>query len=256
MIKQIIILMFLTIGHILHSQTGIQTASPNSGLDVMGKPDDPSTIDGVIPPRITKTQLTTKTGYGPEQTGAVVYVTDTTGPMNSATLHISEPGLHIFDGITWNKINNLRIDEHTGEEVKKILTQGPVNPDQTITSGILEFRLTPGIPPFADANYMNIEIRIAPNHIMTGDIRINGTWTNIGTGSITGSGVGSDGFTVNYTISNRDQWRIIKRIEADGLGQFITLAPHGIPIQYTLYAHRYGGNQGLPKLKSLIINTY
>lgn len=258
MIKQIILpVLLLIIGFKAVAQVGVQTDAPKATLDVTGKPGDPSSVDGIIPPKITKTQLTAKTGYGTAQTGAVVYVTDPSGPVNTATSNIKEAGLYIFDGMTWNDVNS-GTDSTSGDEVTKIMTQGPVDPDQIVTSGIFEFRLntsTVTSPPYRD--YMILQIRVSPDFVMTGDIIAREYDTKVGVGALDDS----DTQVITFTTTNRDQWRSIHTISTDGmayLGLISVDVQNNVtsPLYYSLYAQRYGGNQGLPKQKTLIINKY
>ncbi|WP_343642375.1 hypothetical protein [Chryseobacterium sp.] len=50
------------------------TTSPSSTLDVRGKATTTTSLDGIIPPRLTGAQLRAKT-YTAAQTGAMLYVT-------------------------------------------------------------------------------------------------------------------------------------------------------------------------------------
>lgn len=85
--------------------TGIGTTSPNATLDVKGSPDITTAPDGVIAPRLTRAQLIAKNGYGASQTGAIVYVSDTTGTTNAATANVNSIGYYFFDGTIWQKIS-------------------------------------------------------------------------------------------------------------------------------------------------------
>ena len=58
------------------SQVGINTTNPQATFQVVGVPNDSTKKDGIIAPRITANQLQLKT-YGPEQIGALIYVTET-----------------------------------------------------------------------------------------------------------------------------------------------------------------------------------
>ena len=44
----------------LQGQVGINTQTPQTTLEVIGKPNDPNHYDGIIPPRITGDQLAQK----------------------------------------------------------------------------------------------------------------------------------------------------------------------------------------------------
>ena len=81
---------------------GINTADPKATLDVVGSPATATELDGIIPPKLTRAQLIAKAGYGVAQKGAIVYVTDLTGTVNTATANVGQTGLYMFDGSKWN----------------------------------------------------------------------------------------------------------------------------------------------------------
>lgn len=58
----------------LNAQVGINTQTPETTFDVVGKPNDTSHYDGIIPPRITGDQLANKF-YTQSKKGAVVFAT-------------------------------------------------------------------------------------------------------------------------------------------------------------------------------------
>ncbi|MDI9312218.1 MAG: hypothetical protein QM535_18560 [Limnohabitans sp.] len=83
------------------SQVGIGTTTPQSTLDITGNPTSTTTLDGVIPPRLTGDQLGAKT-YTATQTGATVYVTAAkTTATNPQVVDVLSAGLYYFDGIKW-----------------------------------------------------------------------------------------------------------------------------------------------------------
>ncbi|MBB4807704.1 hypothetical protein HNP38_003020 [Chryseobacterium defluvii] len=82
------------------SQVGINTSSPSATFDVVGKPDDTSKMDGIIPPRITGEQLRAKT-YTAVQTGALVYVTAADPFPAGQTINVTMPGYYYFNGTQW-----------------------------------------------------------------------------------------------------------------------------------------------------------
>ncbi|PXW16267.1 hypothetical protein C8D70_104205 [Chryseobacterium sp. CBTAP 102] len=87
----------------LFSQVGINTNTPKSTLDVVGKPSDPSIFDGIIAPRITGADLKTKT-YTAQQTGALVYVTAADPSPSGQTVDVVSLGYYYFNGdVTINK---------------------------------------------------------------------------------------------------------------------------------------------------------
>ncbi|PZU85874.1 MAG: hypothetical protein DI529_09405 [Chryseobacterium sp.] len=81
------------------SQVGINTKNPKATLDVQRslKSDIP---DGFIPPRISADSLMMKEKfYGPDQNGAIVYVTSPakSGKVSNKTKNLTSSGYFIFD---------------------------------------------------------------------------------------------------------------------------------------------------------------
>lgn len=91
-------LLLMTIS--LKAQVGINTQTPETTFEVVGKPNDVNHYDGIMPPRITGDQLATKT-YTLSKRGAVVYVTSKPTTLSGQVAFILEPGLYYFDGISW-----------------------------------------------------------------------------------------------------------------------------------------------------------
>lgn len=81
-------------------QVGINTQTPEATLEVVGKPNDITHYDGIIPPRITGNQLTAKT-YSQAKKGAVIFATVAATNLVGQVIHITEPGLYYFDGSVW-----------------------------------------------------------------------------------------------------------------------------------------------------------
>ncbi|MNW77415.1 hypothetical protein D3C86_64220 [compost metagenome] len=53
---------------------------------------------------MTRAQLIAKTGYGTDQIGAIVYVTDLSGTTNAATANVKQTGYYTFDGVRWSAL--------------------------------------------------------------------------------------------------------------------------------------------------------
>lgn len=88
---------------IVNAQIGINTSTPQASLDVTGKPATPSSLDGIIPPRITGNQLRAKT-YTAAQTGAQVYVTTADSAPAGQTVNVTTSGNYYFDGTVWKHL--------------------------------------------------------------------------------------------------------------------------------------------------------
>jgi len=81
-------------------QVGVNTTAPNATLDVIGKADNTSTVDGVIAPRLNGTQLKNKDNlYNAAQDGTIVYVTQplTSSTTSARTRNILVKGYYNFD---------------------------------------------------------------------------------------------------------------------------------------------------------------
>lgn len=94
---------------IINAQVGINTDSPKTTIDVVGKPTETTSLDGIIAPRITGNQLKAKS-YTSTEKGAFVYVTDAATPdAGSTTLptyaaNLTSEGYYFWDGNKWVKL--------------------------------------------------------------------------------------------------------------------------------------------------------
>ncbi|WP_343610773.1 hypothetical protein [Chryseobacterium oranimense] len=88
------------------SQIGIHTDKPKATLDVVATPKNLTKIDGIIAPRLDKTELKAKDSlYTTEQKGVIVYITSATGSSSSKTVNVTVPGYYYFDGVIWQAFN-------------------------------------------------------------------------------------------------------------------------------------------------------
>ncbi|AZB10450.1 hypothetical protein EG344_17250 [Chryseobacterium sp. G0162] len=97
--KKLISIISICVTSVVFAQTGINTETPKATLDVTAK-KDVLTIDGLLPPRLTRAELTAKGNslYGKEQDGTLIYITDASeGDALSQREHIQSKGLYIFD---------------------------------------------------------------------------------------------------------------------------------------------------------------
>lgn len=92
------------------SQVGISTTDPKASLDVVGSGNIPDVSDGIIAPRLTKAELIAKTSYGAAQTGALIYITDSSGVSNTDTQNVATVGYYFFDGTIWQRVTTGRGD--------------------------------------------------------------------------------------------------------------------------------------------------
>jgi uncharacterized protein (TIGR02145 family) len=83
------------------AQVGVDTELPMATLDVVGNAANTAVADGIIAPRITRTQLINKgdATYGPDQEGTIIYVTDISGSADTGkTINVTAVGYYYFDG--------------------------------------------------------------------------------------------------------------------------------------------------------------
>lgn len=86
-----------------YSQVGINTQTPNSTLEVVGRPTVNDHFDGIIPPKITGDQLAIK-NYSALQKGAIVYVTKSASNLSGQVIHVVDEGYYFFNGMFWNQL--------------------------------------------------------------------------------------------------------------------------------------------------------
>lgn len=98
--RKLIYLIFVSTIISIKGQVGINTNTPQTTLEVVGKPDDVNHYDGIIPPKITGNQIGAK-NYSYSKKGAVVYITAIPSNLSAQVINITEPGLYYFDGNVW-----------------------------------------------------------------------------------------------------------------------------------------------------------
>ncbi|MET3538897.1 hypothetical protein [Chryseobacterium limigenitum] len=95
----------LFVSGLAFSQVGVNTATPQATLDVVGKPTVISSLDGVIAPRLTGEQLRAKS-YTVLQQGALVYVTAADIAPAGQTVNVINAGYYYFDGTLWQTVKS------------------------------------------------------------------------------------------------------------------------------------------------------
>lgn len=98
--KKLFYFLILIVNLQLQGQVGINTTTPKTTLEVVGKPDIKNHFDGILPPRITGDQLAKK-NYTVEQKGAIVYVTQPVTKLSGQVIHLVEEGYYFFNGTHW-----------------------------------------------------------------------------------------------------------------------------------------------------------
>jgi len=106
--KKITISLILLGIYSTNAQVGINTKSPKVTLEIVNTSTDPSTAEGLIAPNLTRSQVIAKgNNYGSDQTGAFVYITETSASdvLDTKTAKIISTGYYYFDGIIWKRLS-------------------------------------------------------------------------------------------------------------------------------------------------------
>ena len=127
--KSINLIVFLLYTPFLIAQIGVGTTTPQATLEVTGTPATVTIPDGFIAPKLQRSQLIAKTAYGMNQIGAIVYVTDTSGTTNAATINVTTSGYYFWNGTTWNPIGN------SGNGRNLYTENGTLAGNRTVTQG-------------------------------------------------------------------------------------------------------------------------
>lgn len=106
--KQLFTLFAIATVSTISAQVGINNTSPKATLDVVSKNTNGSTPEGIIAPRLTGDQMkAADLMYGPDQKGAVVYVTAAVGVASTKTANVTNEGYYFFDGNIWQKLGSI-----------------------------------------------------------------------------------------------------------------------------------------------------
>lgn len=98
--QKIIYTFFLFFTIILHAQVGINTETPETTLEIVGKPNDVTHYDGILPPRIIG-DLLSKKSFSASKKGTIVYVTEPATNLTGQVIHVVEAGYYYFNGNYW-----------------------------------------------------------------------------------------------------------------------------------------------------------
>jgi len=112
-------LLAFTVGitSVFYAQMGVNTANPSATMDIVGNPTITTSIDGLLPPRITGDQLKAKDSvYGNVQNGAIVYVTTPVGTSTPKTVQVTASGYYYYDAPNnvWAALNGNKEAGGTG----------------------------------------------------------------------------------------------------------------------------------------------
>lgn len=174
----------------LYAQVGVNTTTPKATLDVQIKNGSASSDpEGIIAPRIKLSDLKSRdSAYQNEQTGAIVYVTETSGGTTPKTARIITPGYYYFDGSQWSAFSS-------GTEIwNEVGTTNPSGSNKT--NSYLNAKVVIGDKP--SNNSFNPSTDLSPADVNDGtaqltvigqDAVINGI--TVGTGKTQGTGLWS-----------------------------------------------------------------
>ncbi|MBB4807387.1 hypothetical protein HNP38_002691 [Chryseobacterium defluvii] len=144
--KNVILITVLFTGAVVYGQVGINTAAPKATLDVVGKPSNALSLDGIIPPRLTGDELAAKI-YTADQKGAVVYATSAAGIPAGQVANVTGEGMYYFDGNVWMKTS--------GADTNIYNTSGTLTNARTLTIGgnLLNFLGSDQVTQWASQGY-------------------------------------------------------------------------------------------------------
>jgi hypothetical protein len=150
-----ILFFLLTISVSLMGQVGINTTSPQSTLQVVGKATVINSLDGIIAPSITGDQLKLKT-YTMQQNGALQYVTQaaTIANRTGQTINVDSSGYYYFSVIdnVWYILQNTRqnwVFDNSYEAIAENPVDVIIGPISIVNDVNLGLSLNIAIPAFS-----------------------------------------------------------------------------------------------------------
>lgn len=113
--KKILCLLFASSISISFAQTGINTKSPKTTLEVVSNPLDVNKSDGIILPKLTGNQLKAKDDlYDETMEGTIVFVTEAASPTSDKTINVTRKGEYYFNGEIWLNFTDSNIYNSNG----------------------------------------------------------------------------------------------------------------------------------------------
>ncbi|SOD20216.1 hypothetical protein [Pedobacter xixiisoli] len=200
---------------------GINTADPKATLEVVGTPGTSSVLDGIIPPKLTRAQLIAKTGYGTDQIGAMVYITDLSGTIanGTPTANVKQTGYYTFDGVRWSAL------------VSKVSAY--VDAGVVVSLGNINVRLATGGNRSLEIAFTNAVARVSGtsiNNTLSGSAAIDGSAITI---TAYGRQSASDG-TSKWTSNTFLRWQPGLNFSQVGASQQILLNDETNAITYRI----------------------
>lgn len=90
----------------LYAQVGVITHQPQASLHVTPSSTNGNTVEGIIAPSLTRSQLIGKDDkYTTFQAGILVYITSLDGIVTAKTANVTSVGFYYFDGNIWKKVD-------------------------------------------------------------------------------------------------------------------------------------------------------
>ena len=167
------LLCFLSVS--IQAQVGINTQTPETTFEVVGKPADVTHFDGIIPPRITGDQLAAKF-YTTSKKGAIVFVNSPPSNLSGQVINITETRLYYFDGNLWQPFED--------DTLEAVVNRGNYSPNFISFIGSTTSPLRDGALGMNKNTYSMFFGNMNPNHSGTYNISYGyGALQNLTTGN-------------------------------------------------------------------------
>ncbi|WP_300492156.1 hypothetical protein [Flavobacterium sp.] len=221
------IVCFLFFTGLLYAQVGINTESPKATLDITGK-NGVTDIDGVLPPRLTRAELTAKGNglYGADQNGVLIFITDVTGgDILSQRMNIDTSGYYYFDALSnvWKKVNTTPWKIIGGTKQASLNTQNIYQNGNVAIGDYRASTATEKLDVSGNVRLRNMQNgRVRTNYPYTIVAKADGTW-----GSSRGSYTVWRGASTNAEAVMTDDDEILNIFSKDVT--LITLPPNPKP---------------------------
>lgn len=189
--KKLNFLSVILISMLYNAQVGINTENPAATFDVQVKDaNNALSLDGLVAPRLAGSQLSAKT-YNVLQTGAMVYVTDSSATLAGQTVNVANAGYYYFDGAVWRKM--LTSISNNAWLLADIEFSSSINSLQN-----LALPPQPGNGPYELINNTTLTVTIPPNYSQNRVTLRWDVWGSPNTAASAGPSQGSLRYAVSY----------------------------------------------------------
>lgn len=214
----------------LFGQVGINTTDPQVTLDVQGKPSDSKSLDGVLLPRVTASELKQKI-YSTNHKGTLIYVTESFSNQADATGQVelvNNPGTYEFDGTKWQSYSLEEKDTLTSVMQRGNYAPKPITFETTENPASIyyksgNFYLSNKFNSNNVTGTDNNMIGIGTGEKLTSSSRNNLYGSNAGNYLITGSGNSFFGSNAGYS-NNGDNNVAVGYVAGQGVVEGVTTA--------------------------------